>query len=135
LRLVDRVESKVRSLARALENCVGDSVSIAEFGAMETAIAGADGIVNATPLGMSGNPGTAIAAGLLGGQTWAFDAVYTPVETIFVRDARAAGLSILSGYELFFFQGVHAFQLFSGTCPNDLGELRRLLANATSDDK
>lgn len=135
LRLVDHVESKVRSLARALENGIGDSVPVTEHGAVESAIAGADGIVNATPLGMSGNPATAIPARLLGDQAWAFDAVYTPVETVFVRDARAAGLSILSGYELFFFQGVHAFELFSGTCPSDLGELRRLLANSSSDDK
>jgi shikimate dehydrogenase len=88
----------------------------------------ADGIVNCTPVGMVGYDGTPVAARLLGPQRWAFDAVYTPVETRFKQEAEAAGLSVLSGYELFFHQGIDAFRLFTGHQPNDLDELRRRLA-------
>jgi shikimate dehydrogenase len=45
---------------------------------------------------------------------WAFDAVYTPVETEFIRDARGAGVEVMTGYELYFFQGVDAFRIFTG---------------------
>ncbi len=135
LRLIDREKSRAQSLARELEIAASGSMAVAVFEEVAAAMPGIDGIINATPLGMIGYPGTAIPASLLGGQSWVFDAVYTPVETEFLQAARAAGLSILSGYELFFYQGVHAFELFAGTRPNDLGELRRLLDNFTSDDK
>ncbi len=36
------------------------------------------------------------------------------MNTEFLLAAKAAGLSIMSGYELFFFQGVDAFHLFTG---------------------
>jgi shikimate dehydrogenase len=94
---------------------------------IEEAAAEADGLVNCTPLGMSGHPGTAIPRHLIRSQSWAFDAVYTPVSTQFLRDAAAAGLSTMSGYELFFHQGVDAFRIFTGW-EVDQGKLRTALA-------
>jgi len=96
---------------------------------VEDAVADADGIVNCTPVGMVGYPGSAIPAGLLQGSSWAFEAVYTPVDTQFKLEAEAAGLAVISGYELFFNQGVHAFELFTGRPPTDLQRLREMLAN------
>lgn len=75
---------------------------------------GVDGLVNCTPVGMYQHPGTPIPAALIGGQRWAFDVIYTPLETEFLTTARQQGLEILSGYELFFYQGVNAFALFTG---------------------
>jgi shikimate dehydrogenase len=135
LRLIDRERSRARLLARELEIAASGSMAVTVFDEVTAAIPGTDGIINATPMGMIGYSGSAIPVALLGEQSWIFDAVYTPVETEFVKAARAVGLSILSGYELFFYQGVHAFELFTGTRPNNLGELRRLLNNFKSDDK
>jgi shikimate dehydrogenase len=59
-------------------------------------------------------PGTPIPRDLIGAQSWAFDAVYTPAQTRFLLDARSAGLQVISGYELFFYQGVDAFEVFTG---------------------
>jgi shikimate dehydrogenase len=89
----------------------------------------ASGLVNSTPLGMIGHPGTAIPRHVIAGQGWAFDAVYTPVDTEFLRDAAAAGVAIMSGYELFFHQGVDAFRLFTGR-DVDRDALRRALSEA-----
>lgn len=91
----------------------------------------ADGIANCTPLGMVGHPGSPVDASLLGNQRWAFEAVYTPVETAFKRAAQAAGLMVISGYELFFHQGVEAFRLFTGHAP-DHTALRKLLIEAAA---
>jgi shikimate dehydrogenase len=63
---------------------------------------------------------------VLAGRSWAFDAVYTPEDTPFVIAARARGLAILGGFELFLFQGVDAFRIFTGH-EVDAGELRRRL--------
>lgn len=91
---------------------------------------GVQGVVNATPVGMVGHPGTVLPAAALPPGGWAFDAVYTPVQTTFLQEAAAAGLRVLSGWELFFWQGVHAWQHFSGqeVAP---GPLRRALLAAT----
>ena len=63
----------------------------------------------------------------MAGADWAFDAVYTPVDTQFLTEAGAEGLTIISGYELFFHQGVDAWAIFSGR-PVDRDALRAALA-------
>jgi shikimate dehydrogenase len=75
---------------------------------------------------MTGYPGTAVEGALMHGASWAFDSVYTPVDTLFLRDAAQAGLAIMSGYELFFHQGIDAFRHFTGI-DVDADELRRAL--------
>lgn len=125
--IVDRDASKAEGLAEALRaGQTGMAVRVEADGA--AALAGADGVINCTPLGMVGYPGSAVPAAALPGRKWAFDAVYTPVDTQFTRDAEAAGLSVLSGYELFFNQGIQAFRIFTGRPPSDLAELRRRLS-------
>ncbi len=74
----------------------------------------ADGLINATPLGMHQYPGCVLADGAFGGQRWAFDAVYTPVETTFSGLARAAGLEVVSGFDLFVCQALDGFEKFTG---------------------
>jgi shikimate dehydrogenase len=124
--LFDVERAKAESLAAALaENCPALDVRIAP--SIEAACEGADGLVNATPAGMAGYGGSAFPAHVCRGRRWAFDAVYTPVETPFLQDARAAGLNVMSGYELYFWQGVDAFRIFTGR-EVDARELRRALA-------
>ena len=86
-----------------------------------------DGLINCTPLGMVQYPGSALPKELVGGQRWAFDAVYTPLETEFLLNAKRAGLEVLSGYELFFYQGVNAFEIFTGQYVDEI-QLRQALA-------
>ncbi len=80
----------------------------------ETFAAGLDGVVNATPVGMHGLPGLPLSTERIAEASWAFDAVYTPVETDFLLHARSAGLNAVSGFELFLHQGIDAWKLFSG---------------------
>ena len=93
---------------------------------LEDAAAGARGIVNCSPVGMVGHDGTPVPRGLMQGSAWAFDAVYTPVDTRFLADAAAAGLDTLSGYELFFEQGADCAEIFLGG-PIDRTRLRQAL--------
>jgi shikimate dehydrogenase len=90
----------------------GTQVAVAS--SLQDACEGVNGLVNCTPLGMAGYGGNAFENIKLIGVTWIFDAVYTPLETPFVKLGQAAGIEVLSGYELFLFQGIHAFQLFTG---------------------
>jgi len=122
IRLVDMDPAKARALADDLRaSAPGLRVIVGEDAA--TAAQGAEGLINCTPVGMVGKPGTPLPAAAMASGTWAFDAVYTPVDTQFLTDAAARGLQILSGWELFFYQGVHAWTLFTGL-PLDEARLR-----------
>jgi shikimate dehydrogenase len=125
LRLIDTEPARAVRLAGALGTLSPAPVVLVEND-VAAALRGADGVVNCTPIGMTGRPGSAIPAHLLGGQSWAFDAVYTPIDTEFLRTAAAAAIDTLSGYELFFQQGIKAFELFTGRVP-PLDSLRQQL--------
>ncbi len=126
LRLVEQDLAKAAALAEALR-LAAPHVEIAVTDDARAGADGAAGLINCTPVGMVGYGGTPLAAASMAGAEWAFDAVYTPRDTQFLADAAAAGLTVISGYELFFFQGVHAWELFSGR-PVDTADLRRALA-------
>jgi shikimate dehydrogenase len=71
-----------------------------------------DGLVNCTPIGHLKSPGNPLDAALFGCQSWAFDAVYVPLDTEFLKASHTAGLDLVSGFDLFFYQGIDAFQFF-----------------------
>jgi shikimate dehydrogenase len=126
LRIADRDLAKAESLAVALK-AAKPGLHI-RTGADAAALArGAEGLVNGTPVGMDGYPGTPLPRTAMGGALWAFDAVYTPVDTQFLRDATAEGLTAVSGYELFLGQGFDAWSIFTGLTI-DMGRLRAALA-------
>lgn len=118
LRIYDLIAERSAQLAQAL-NARRSSTFATAVDGIDACMTGATGLVNCTPVGMTGNPGTALPARLMRGATWAFDAVYIPVDTEFLRDAATAGLRTMDGYELLFYQGVDAFEHFTGRRPDE----------------
>lgn len=126
IRIADRDLPKAEALAEALRAAAPGLVT--RTGTDAAALApGAAGLVNCTPVGMVGYGGTPLERPSMQGAAWAFDAVYTPVDTPFLQDAAAEGLQIISGYELFVGQGVDAWAIFTGL-PLDEDRLRADLA-------
>jgi shikimate dehydrogenase len=82
------------------------------------AVRGADGIVNATPLGMAKYPGMPLARELLRPDLWVADIVYLPLETELLATARAIGCRTMGGGGMTVFQAADAFRLFSGLEPD-----------------
>ena len=113
LRLYDTNKLKAKELASAV-TANYSTLDVQLAATVEQASDCADGLVNCSPLGMVGSPGSAFPRTTFGGRHWAFDAVYTPIDTQFLVEARAAGLSIMSGYELYLYQGIGAFRCFTG---------------------
>ena len=85
---------------------------------LESSLALADGLIHATPTGMSGHPGIALDPGLLRRGLWVAEVVYFPLETELLRAARAAGCPTLDGSGMAVHQAVEAFRLFSGLQPD-----------------
>jgi len=125
LTIVERDLPKAEALAEALR-VTAPGLKVRVTGNVAEGTAGAAGLINCTPVGMVGYDGTPVLRALMRGAAWAFDAVYTPVETEFLTDAAAEGLRVMSGWELYFYQGQHAFEIFHGR-PIDEGLLRRAL--------
>ena len=74
----------------------------------------ADGLVNATPIGMEGHPGAPVSLGALRAGLWVADIVYFPLETALLRAARAIGCRTLDGSGMAVFQAAAAFDVFTG---------------------
>ena len=128
LRIVDVNVAKAEALAVSLHAV--SPATVIEVAGEAAGIAGtADGLINCTPVGMVGYEGTPLPREQMKGAQWAFDAVYTPIVTQFLSDAAAEGLATISGFELFFHQGVDAWQIFSGHPVNPV-QLRSLLMEA-----
>lgn len=123
--IVDTDAHKAASLVRSLELPANGRMRV-RVGGLDD-LGTADGVINCTPLGMVGYPGSPVPDGAFPNNGWAFDAVYTPMDTPFRAQALAAGAQFLSGYELFFYQGVHAFKIFTGAEVEDLAALRAML--------
>lgn len=81
-------------------------------------VANADGLINATPIGMAAHPGLPIAPNLLRPSLWVADVVYVPLETELLRHARERGCRVLNGGGMVVFQAAEAFRLFTGRTPD-----------------
>jgi shikimate dehydrogenase len=124
LTVVDLDGAKATRLAEALA---------AEFGAerivvgaprdLTAALAKADGVVNATPVGMAHHPGSPVAASDLREDMWVADIVYRPFDTALLRAARAVGAPTLHGGGMNAYQAAMAFELFTGR-PADAEAMR-----------
>lgn len=88
-------------------------------------------LVNASTLGMTGQPPLEIDLSPLPDDAVVYDAVYAPIETPLLAQAHARGLDTVDGLEMLVGQAALAFELFFGVAPprdrdEDLRE--RLLA-------
>jgi shikimate dehydrogenase len=72
-------------------------------------------VVNCTPLGMEGFPNELpLDEGLIDSGMTLFDIVYNPMETPFIKAARARGAHIVHGHEMLLGQGARSFELWTG---------------------
>lgn len=90
---------------------------VAPVADLEEAVAGAEGLVNTTPIGMAAHPGSPLPPGLLRSRLWVADVIYFPAETELLRAARGLGCPNMSGAGMALFQAVEAFRLFTGLTP------------------
>jgi len=98
---------------------------------LERDIADADGIVNATQVGMRGFPGCPVPIAAIKASHWAADVIYTPMQTAFLSAAVAKGAPVLNGGGMCVHQAVAAFQCLTGIT-SDVARLHRTFAAAVA---
>jgi shikimate dehydrogenase len=112
LLILDPNMARASDLAERIGEHFGGAVRATQD--VEDCLARADGIVNATPVGMAKYPGLPFPAQLLQPRHWVAEVIYFPVETELVRTARALGCRTLTGMGMAVGQAVGAFKLFTG---------------------
>jgi shikimate dehydrogenase len=116
LMIFDIDRAKAKALADDLNSRFAGRVSAVDDAVAAAAIA--TGIVQCTPIGMSAHPGLPIAAEALGPDLWASEIIYFPLETEFLRTAKAKGCRVVDGSGMAVGQAVRAFELFTGVTPD-----------------
>lgn len=113
LTLVDTDLNKAQHLANSLVQRFGaDAVSTAA--SARTALESADGLVNGTPLGMTGIGGMCVEADWILPQHWVSDVVYSPRITPMLALADRKGCTTVDGAGMNLWQAVVAFEHFTG---------------------
>ncbi len=126
LHIANRTESRAADLAEA----VGGSAH--GLAGAESLLAAADLLVNATSVGMESGE-SPVPASALHGDLVVMDAVYTPLETRLLADASAAGAETIDGAWMLLYQGVEAFEIWTGeTAPVET--MNAALRSALGDD-
>ena len=88
-----------------------------------------DVIVNATPVGMEGNRDPLPISEHEMKARYFFEMVYIPAETRMIKMARARGLHVIPGSEMFVQQGARQFETWTGK-PAPILEMQRVVEHA-----
>jgi shikimate dehydrogenase len=113
--------------AQALRQRFGSAVRPARWEQADALLGEAGLLVNATSLGMKGQPPLAIDVALLPRHAAVVDLVYVPLATPLLTAARARGLATADGLGMLLHQAVRGFSLWFGVVPMVTPELRALI--------
>ena len=109
--------ARAEALAQSIESktpCKGVELVPSGDKAVGKALARADVFIDATPLGMHEGDLPSINTAHLRPETLVVDLAYNPPETRLLAEAKARGCRTLNGLGMLLFQGVEAFELWTG---------------------
>lgn len=118
-----------RTLERAgeLARHFGPRVAACDWRDLAARLPQADVLVNTTALGMHGQPPLSLDLSGLKPSAVAYDIVYAPLETAFLRAARARGHRAVDGLGMLLHQAAPGFKRWFGVAPKVTRELRALI--------
>jgi 3-dehydroquinate dehydratase/shikimate dehydrogenase len=91
-----------------------------------------DVIINATPVGMGNSKDSPLNENEIKAK-YAFDMVYTPFETKFLKLAKLAGAEVIPGAEMFVQQAARQFEIWTGK-PAPWDEMLRVVSKALTEE-
>jgi len=110
--IANRTAERAENLAADVDD-TGGTASGHGLDVVPSLLAEADVLVNATSVGMEEDR-SPVPADALHADLAVLDAVYTPVETRLLREAAAAGARTVDGAWMLLYQGVEAFERWTG---------------------
>ena len=121
------VVNRTQARAEALAAHFGGSTTAISWADLETQLREADLLVNASSLGMVGQPALAIDLSGLPQRAVVADAVYVPLRTPLIEAASARGLRVAEGLGMLLHQAAPAFARWFGRRPDVTPALRALV--------
>src|SRR6185312_5168688 len=120
IRIVNRTQDRAAALAKQL----GAGLKVLSWEQRNTALAGANLLVNTTSLGMTGAPALDLSLDALPAAAVVNDIVYVPLETPLLAAARRRGNRVVDGLGMLIHQGRPGFAAWFGIEPEVTPELR-----------
>ena len=121
------VFNRTQARAEALAQHFGGSTVALPWGDLATELPKADLLVNASSLGMVGQPTLEVDVSALPGRAVVADAVYVPLRTPLIEAAGARGLRVAEGLGMLLHQAAPAFARWFGARPTVTPALRALV--------
>ncbi|WP_347821352.1 shikimate dehydrogenase [uncultured Planktomarina sp.] len=109
--------NRTRSRAEDLAADISDCIEVIDWQHKEDVLPDAFTVVNATSLGMTGKPALEFDLTNVNPDALVTDLIYAPLETQFLKDARARGCEVVSGIGMLLHQGVPGFEAWFGSRP------------------
>jgi shikimate dehydrogenase len=122
------VVNRTLAKAEASRERFGPAVHPATWEDVPRLLAGAKLLVNATSLGMKGQPELKIDLAPMAKDAVVCDIIYVPLPTKLLEDARRRGFRTSDGLDMLLYQAVRGFNLWFGITPEVTQELREMLA-------
>jgi shikimate dehydrogenase len=122
--VINRTEDR----AHALSATFGTKVHPYGWTSLARVLGETDVLVNATSLGMKGQPALELSLDGLARNAVVADIVYIPLETPLISAARARGNPVVPGLGMLLHQAVRGFELWFGVRPDVTDELHALVA-------
>ena len=113
LLIVDQERVRAEELAQRLNGHLAGNRAEAAAD-VESALEGATGLIQATPVGMAKHSGMPLPERLLRPSMWVSEIVYVPLETPLLQAARRIGCQTCDGGHMNVGQALGAFKLFTG---------------------
>jgi shikimate dehydrogenase len=109
---IDR--DKAGKLAHDIRSATATRVTVADASSLRTLAPDADCLINATPLGLKKSDPLPLSRQLMRKGQLVCDLVYNPPDTRLLRTARLQGAKTLRGIGMLLYQGVIAFEIWTG---------------------
>ncbi|NTW59336.1 MAG: shikimate dehydrogenase [Nitrospirae bacterium] len=109
---IDR--DKAGKLGHDIRSATATRVTVADASSLRTLAPDADCLINATPLGLKKSDPLPLSRELMRKGQLVCDLVYNPPDTRLLRTARSRGAKTLRGIGMLLYQGVIAFEIWTG---------------------
>jgi shikimate dehydrogenase len=123
IRIVNRTINRAETLARDL-SALETRMIVCSWAEIDVALRGANLLVNATSLGMSGEPSLMLDFASLSRSAPVVDIVYSPLETDLLAAARRRGNPVVDGLGMLMHQGRPGFEAWFGVAVGVTPRLR-----------
>ena len=121
------ITNRTRSKAQIISENLGAKVKVVDWRKAPETVGEVDIIINATSMGMVGQPEFSQPISRAKKTAMVVDIVYNPIQTEFLKTAQEIGCKTVDGLGMLIYQAIPGFEKWFGTRPNVSEDLKNEL--------